>query len=235
MARLTAREQEVVRLVARGRSNKAIAHQLGISPRTVEGHLNHVFEKVGSTSRTELVHYALAHGLFVRDSDNQPLNLVTRLDAPEADRWRRKLRPHPWTCRSCTVEPSTVDSHGFEVGTGEVRPTIPSPSERRVTRPTNLESRDRPWTRSGFWLLQLVVLALYLVRLAATVAFHFDATSLVLEFSTLALFIIPVVYAALNYGLAGALFTSGWMTLLAVPRFVSSVHAPTSTSTPGLS
>lgn len=71
-ARLTAREQEVVRLVARGRSNKAIAHQLGISPRTVEGHLNHVFEKVGSTSRTELVHYALANGLFVRDPDQGP-------------------------------------------------------------------------------------------------------------------------------------------------------------------
>jgi DNA-binding NarL/FixJ family response regulator len=64
--RLTAREQEVVGLVARGRSNKAIARQLGISPRTVEGHLNHVFEKVGSTSRTELVHYALANSLFVR-------------------------------------------------------------------------------------------------------------------------------------------------------------------------
>ena len=71
-AKLTGREQEVVRLVARGRSNKAIAHQLGISPRTVEGHLNHVFEKVGSTSRTELVHYALANGLFVRDPDETP-------------------------------------------------------------------------------------------------------------------------------------------------------------------
>ncbi len=69
--RLTAREQEVVRQVARGRSNKAIAHQLGISPRTVEGHLNHVFEKVGSTSRTELVHYALASGLFVREPDER--------------------------------------------------------------------------------------------------------------------------------------------------------------------
>ena len=75
-------------------------------------------------------------------------------------------------------------------------------------------ARSAPWTNSGFWLLQLVVLALYLIRLAATVAFHFDATSLVVEFSTLALFIIPVVYAALNYGLAGALATSGWITLL---------------------
>jgi DNA-binding NarL/FixJ family response regulator len=64
--RLTAREQQVVRLVARGMSNKAIAHLLGISPRTVEGHLNHVFEKVGTTSRTELVHYALANSLFGR-------------------------------------------------------------------------------------------------------------------------------------------------------------------------
>ena len=65
--RLTTREVEVVRLVTRGLSNKAIARQLGISPRTVEGHLNHVFEKVGTASRTELVHYALANSLFVRD------------------------------------------------------------------------------------------------------------------------------------------------------------------------
>lgn len=63
---LTSREQEVVRLVARGLSNKVIARDLGISPRTVEGHLNHVFDKLGTTSRTELVHYALAHSLFVR-------------------------------------------------------------------------------------------------------------------------------------------------------------------------
>jgi DNA-binding NarL/FixJ family response regulator len=65
--RLTAREHEVVRLVARGMSNKAIARQLEISPRTVEGHLNHVFDKLGTTSRTELVHYALANSLFGRD------------------------------------------------------------------------------------------------------------------------------------------------------------------------
>ena len=70
--RLTAREQEVVRLVARGLSNKAIAHQLGISPRTVEGHLNHVFDKLGTTSRTELVHVALAGTLFGRDQATEP-------------------------------------------------------------------------------------------------------------------------------------------------------------------
>ena len=64
---LTAREIQVVRMVARGMSNKAIAHELGISPRTVEGHLNHVFDKVGVESRTALVHYALANSLFGRE------------------------------------------------------------------------------------------------------------------------------------------------------------------------
>jgi len=64
---LTAREEEVVRLVARGMANKTIAQQLGISPRTVEGHLNRVFDKLGILSRTELVHYALANRLFARD------------------------------------------------------------------------------------------------------------------------------------------------------------------------
>jgi DNA-binding NarL/FixJ family response regulator len=71
---LTARETEVVRLVARGMTNKAIARQLGISTRTVEGHLNHVFDKLDILSRTELVHYALANRFIVRDSaaDNVP-------------------------------------------------------------------------------------------------------------------------------------------------------------------
>jgi len=73
--RLTARESEVVRMVARGMSNKAIAHQLGISPRTVEGHLNHVFDKLGVLSRTELVHYALATSRFVRDGADAPGDL----------------------------------------------------------------------------------------------------------------------------------------------------------------
>jgi DNA-binding NarL/FixJ family response regulator len=64
MPPLTAREAEVVRLVSRGMTNKAIASELGISPRTVEGHLNHVFEKLGTNSRTELAHYSLASTVF---------------------------------------------------------------------------------------------------------------------------------------------------------------------------
>ena len=57
----------MVKLAARGLANKTIGQRLGISPRTVEGHLNHVFEKLGTTSRTELVHYALTNGLLVDD------------------------------------------------------------------------------------------------------------------------------------------------------------------------
>jgi DNA-binding NarL/FixJ family response regulator len=61
--RLTLREQEVVALVADGLSNKAIANRLGVSTRTVEGHVNHVFTKLDLESRTELVRYVLTNGL----------------------------------------------------------------------------------------------------------------------------------------------------------------------------
>jgi signal transduction histidine kinase len=77
----------------------------------------------------------------------------------------------------------------------------------------------RPWVSSQFWIVQLIVLALYLIRLAITVDFHLAATSLGLEFSTFVLFVVPVVYAALHYGVRGAMLTSGWVTVLALPRF----------------
>jgi signal transduction histidine kinase len=86
-----------------------------------------------------------------------------------------------------------------------------------------INAREKPWANSQFWVLQLVILSFYLIRLAATVAFHLDSTSLAVEFSTLALFLVPVVYAALNYGFSGALFTAGWVTLLAIPRFFAAV------------
>ena len=85
-------------------------------------------------------------------------------------------------------------------------------------RPT--PSTLSPWTDSRFWLLQLVVLALALIRLAVTVAFHLEATSIGVEFSTLAIFVVPVVVAALNDGLIGGLATAIWIAVLSVPRFV---------------
>ncbi|MDQ4504325.1 LuxR C-terminal-related transcriptional regulator [Sinomonas sp. ASV322] len=51
---LTAREREVAVLAARGESNRTIAEEMGLSVRTVEGHLYQVFSKLGITSRAEL-------------------------------------------------------------------------------------------------------------------------------------------------------------------------------------
>ena len=59
---LTWRERETAALVTEGLSNKAIAARLGVSVRTVEGHLNHVFTKLGVESRTELVRRMLTQG-----------------------------------------------------------------------------------------------------------------------------------------------------------------------------
>jgi DNA-binding NarL/FixJ family response regulator len=63
VASLTTRERQVVGLVADGLANKTIAARLGISARTIEGHLNHIFAKLGVTSRTELVRFALSNNL----------------------------------------------------------------------------------------------------------------------------------------------------------------------------
>jgi len=65
---LTDRELEVLHLVARGYTNKAIGIQLGISDRTVQGHLAHIFDKLHAQSRTEAVMRAVALGWIARDA-----------------------------------------------------------------------------------------------------------------------------------------------------------------------
>lgn len=59
---LTARELEVLSLVAKGFTNKAIGVQLEISDRTVQGHLAHIFNKLQASSRTEAVMRAVSLG-----------------------------------------------------------------------------------------------------------------------------------------------------------------------------
>lgn len=61
---LTERELDVLRLAAKGFTNKAIGVQLGISDRTVQGHLAHIFAKLQVYSRTEAVMRAIALGLI---------------------------------------------------------------------------------------------------------------------------------------------------------------------------
>lgn len=60
---LTARELEVLRLVAAGHSNKRIAGQLDLSVRTIERHLANVFAKLDVGSRSEATAYSFEHGL----------------------------------------------------------------------------------------------------------------------------------------------------------------------------
>jgi DNA-binding NarL/FixJ family response regulator len=59
---LTEREVEVLHLVAKGLTNKAIGQALGISDRTVQGHLANIYGKLGVSSRTEAVTEALKQG-----------------------------------------------------------------------------------------------------------------------------------------------------------------------------
>lgn len=61
---LTPREVDVLRLLARGYTNRQIAQELNISPRTVEGHRSSLVSKLGFSGRVELMNYAEEHGLL---------------------------------------------------------------------------------------------------------------------------------------------------------------------------
>lgn len=60
---LTARELEILRLVAQGQSNEEIAQRLQVSPRTVGVHVSHILEKLNLSNRTQAALYALRVGL----------------------------------------------------------------------------------------------------------------------------------------------------------------------------
>jgi two-component system response regulator NreC len=62
--KLTAREVEVLRLIALGHTSVEIARKLHLSPRTVETHRARIHGKLGLTTRAELVRYALGRGLL---------------------------------------------------------------------------------------------------------------------------------------------------------------------------
>lgn len=64
---LSDREMEVLTLAAKGKTNRAIAHELTISDRTVQGHFARIFEKMQANSRTEAVMKAVSMGLISPD------------------------------------------------------------------------------------------------------------------------------------------------------------------------
>jgi DNA-binding NarL/FixJ family response regulator len=64
---LSERERQVLRLAAKGESNKLIASHLNLSIRTVHAHMGHIFDKLSVASRTEAVVSAIRHGWLTEE------------------------------------------------------------------------------------------------------------------------------------------------------------------------
>jgi HD-GYP domain-containing protein (c-di-GMP phosphodiesterase class II) len=71
-AGLTAREVEVLRLLARGLSNKAMAELLVISPKTVGNHVEHIYSKIDASTRAAASLFAMQHGLLPEEEFSRP-------------------------------------------------------------------------------------------------------------------------------------------------------------------
>ena len=67
-ALLSRREQEVVRCVAEGLSNREIAQRLGLTEHTVKNYLFRIFDKLGVSSRVELILYAVSSAKRVQSA-----------------------------------------------------------------------------------------------------------------------------------------------------------------------
>jgi two-component system nitrate/nitrite response regulator NarL len=65
---LSPREQEILRLVATGSSNKEVARALGVAESTVKIHVQHILRKLGLSSRVQAAVYAAEHGLMPRSA-----------------------------------------------------------------------------------------------------------------------------------------------------------------------
>ncbi len=70
VAGLTAREAEVLELLVRGWSNRQIAEHLSITPRTAGTHIEHIYTKIGVSSRGAAAMYAMRHGLVVATAED---------------------------------------------------------------------------------------------------------------------------------------------------------------------
>jgi DNA-binding CsgD family transcriptional regulator len=111
LSELSARQQEVIKLLLEGKSNKQIASALNISERTVEFHLKNIYDKFQVSSRVELV-----------------LKLGSSTVAKEAEVTENQSRPNLWTWAKSLKEAvssigaelnmtNTINSNAREAGT----------------------------------------------------------------------------------------------------------------------
>jgi len=69
---LTPREMEILQLVLKGWTNRAIAAEICISEKTVEFHLNKIYTKIGMRTRTLAIVWALQHGIGTTETREIP-------------------------------------------------------------------------------------------------------------------------------------------------------------------
>ena len=91
-AGLTAREVDVLRLLARGLSSKEISARLVISPKTARNHIEHIYTKTGVSSRVTASLFAMQHGLLPDDAAS-PSREMGQLPHDSTDRRRLTLQP----------------------------------------------------------------------------------------------------------------------------------------------
>ena len=82
---MTAREREVLQLIAEGHTNQQIADALVVSVKTVEAHKAHIMDKLKAKSRTDLIRYALKKGIVRLESVSEAEQSLANLPGGAED------------------------------------------------------------------------------------------------------------------------------------------------------
>src|SRR5574341_1041457 len=154
---LSAREREIVRLVATGAGNKQIAQQLNISSNTVKVHLRNIFAKTNVTTRTELTVYAIREGLVqvdgaTREASGESETIASGEGRPEAPRSAsatRLARRYGWPVRGLIALSTVIIA---VLAATNILPVLPRPAASTVTPDVSRwqVKASLPTARSGF-------------------------------------------------------------------------------------